>query len=134
MSKKLECLEPQILVEPPNFYNMRKSCCIQSTIRLSPIQQANQMMDLSSSFPGQKFTFLKQSFSDRDKNLVTTKGELKYGSWTDEEHKAFLKGYSKHGNHWSLIAKEFVFTRTREQIASHAQKALKKTIGIIIGK
>jgi SHAQKYF class myb-like DNA-binding protein len=48
------------------------------------------------------------------------------GIWNDEEHKQFMKGYKKHGRNWSLISKEFVPTRTRQQVRSHAQKFFRR--------
>lgn len=48
------------------------------------------------------------------------------GIWTKEEHELFLKGYNVYGNNWKKIAYEFVKTRTRSQLASHAQKYFSK--------
>nr|XP_004239479.1 transcription factor DIVARICATA-like [Solanum lycopersicum] len=43
--------------------------------------------------------------------------------WSEEEHRAFLCGLEKLGTgNWSEIAKQFVPSRTRTQISSHAQK------------
>jgi len=44
------------------------------------------------------------------------------GMWTLEEHEQFLLGYSMYGNDWKRISNEFVKTRSRSQLASHAQK------------
>jgi SHAQKYF class myb-like DNA-binding protein len=49
------------------------------------------------------------------------------GRWTRREHDCFIKGLEKHGEgNWLIIAKEFVPSRTRVQVASHAQKYLRK--------
>lgn len=50
----------------------------------------------------------------------------KEGFWTADEHAMFLKGYQKYGKKWTKIAKEFVPTRTAEQVANHARRCLKK--------
>ena len=50
--------------------------------------------------------------SDND-TIVTT---LKTGMWTSEEHTAFLAGYEKYKNRWSLIAENYVPTRSAKQI------------------
>ncbi|WMV54456.1 hypothetical protein MTR67_047841 [Solanum verrucosum] len=50
--------------------------------------------------------------------------KIKKGNrWTEDEHKAFLKGLDFHGKgNWTNIAKYFLPTRTSTQVASHAQK------------
>ncbi|KAG5575436.1 hypothetical protein H5410_055570 [Solanum commersonii] len=50
--------------------------------------------------------------------------KIKKGNrWTEDEHRAFLKGLDFHGKgSWTNIAKDFVPTRTSTQVASHAQK------------
>lgn len=50
------------------------------------------------------------------------------GAWTCQEHELFLKGHKIHGRNWALISKEFVKTRSRMQVASHAQKYFQKEI------
>ena len=43
--------------------------------------------------------------------------------WTEEEHRMFLMGLQKLGKgDWRGIARNFVFSRTPTQVASHAQK------------
>ncbi|KAK6775828.1 hypothetical protein RDI58_026829 [Solanum bulbocastanum] len=50
--------------------------------------------------------------------------KIKKGNrWTEDEHKAFLKGLDFHGKgNWTNIAKDFLPNRTLTQVASHAQK------------
>ncbi len=54
--------------------------------------------------------------------------ESKYltGKWSEEEHNLFLRGLEDYGHQWALIARHYVKTRERSQIASHAQKYFKK--------
>jgi SHAQKYF class myb-like DNA-binding protein len=46
----------------------------------------------------------------------------KRGTWTAEEHEGFLRGYELYGNDWKRISQELVPTRSKAQLASHAQK------------
>ncbi len=48
------------------------------------------------------------------------------GVWSKEEHDNFLIGLENCGHCWKKIASDYVPTRDRSQIASHAQKYLKK--------
>lgn len=75
----------------------------------------------------------KPSISTRNKRTSNTssrgtkrKKRYNIGAWTKEEHERFLLGYKECGRNWSYIAKKFVKTRGRTQIASHAQKWFKK--------
>jgi SHAQKYF class myb-like DNA-binding protein len=52
-----------------------------------------------------------------------------HGRWTAEEHEQFVLGFQTCGRDWSRIAREFVTTRMRSQVASHAQKYLMKIEG-----
>jgi SHAQKYF class myb-like DNA-binding protein len=54
------------------------------------------------------------------------KSKINNGVWSEEEHERFVQGYKECGRNWSRIAKVFVKTRERTQIASHAQKWFKK--------
>lgn len=49
-----------------------------------------------------------------------------HGRWTSREHEQFVLGFRTCGRDWSRIAREFVPTRMRSQVASHAQKYLMK--------
>ena len=51
---------------------------------------------------------------------------MRKGIWLYEEHEQFLKGYAKYGNDWKKVSEEFVPTRSRAQLASHAQKYFSK--------
>ena len=46
---------------------------------------------------------------------------MKFGRWDAEEHKRFLDAMKMYGNSWKLV-REYVKTRTEDQIRSHAQK------------
>jgi SHAQKYF class myb-like DNA-binding protein len=44
------------------------------------------------------------------------------GPWSDTEHEDFLIGLQECGSgQWRMIADKYVKTRTRTQVASHAQ-------------
>ncbi|KAL0491094.1 hypothetical protein AKO1_009711 [Acrasis kona] len=52
---------------------------------------------------------------------------LNDGSWSDEEHDKFMLGLEECGyGKWRLISEVYVKTRTRVQVASHAQKYFNK--------
>ena len=52
----------------------------------------------------------------------TATGEKeKIGRWSEEEHKVFLEGLTKHGKQWKIIA-GMIGTRTVVQVRTHAQK------------
>ena len=46
------------------------------------------------------------------------------GVWKEEEHNLFLQGLENVGENWKLISEIYVKTRSRRQVASHAQKFL----------
>lgn len=53
--------------------------------------------------------------------------KMNTGTWTECEHKNFLLGLSIYGRgKWKKIALKFVKTRNATQVASHAQKYMKK--------
>jgi SHAQKYF class myb-like DNA-binding protein len=54
------------------------------------------------------------------------KQKFNQGAWTTQEHEQFLKGLSVCGHQWKKIAVQFVRTRSRRQVASHAQKYLER--------
>jgi SHAQKYF class myb-like DNA-binding protein len=68
----------------------------------------------------------KKSKTLGDKGNLFSFAQLEVGVWNNHEHELFLKGYDKYGRNWSLISKEFVTTRTRQQVRSHAQKFFRK--------
>ena len=47
------------------------------------------------------------------------------GRWTEEEHKAFLRGLATYGNEWKKVA-QHIPTRSSSQLRSHAQKYFAK--------
>ncbi|KAG7583763.1 Myb domain plants protein [Arabidopsis suecica] len=63
-------------------------------------------------------------YPDDDNVSLTEATQSKHGiPWTEEEHRLFLDGLNKYGKGaWSMISREFVKTRTKIQVASHAQK------------
>ena len=67
---------------------------------------------------------IEQSLSRISKPQKQRNNRHNQGRWTDEEHELFLKGFQICGRDWSRISREFVTTRMRSQVASHAQKYL----------
>ncbi|KAJ6808995.1 transcription factor DIVARICATA-like [Iris pallida] len=69
---------------------------------------------------------MRQSYcvgAKRSGGRLTDQERKKGVPWTEEEHKMFLMGLKKHGKgDWRSISRNFVFTRTPTQVASHAQK------------
>ncbi len=57
-----------------------------------------------------------------------------HGRWSATEHEAFVHAFKVCGRDWSRIAREFVRTRMRSQVASHAQKYLMKMEGGIVSQ
>lgn len=50
-------------------------------------------------------------------------GVYKKGRWSKDEHERFLEGIRRLGKgRWAEIAERFVISRSRVQVASHAQK------------
>ncbi|XLR42372.1 hypothetical protein S83_027032 [Arachis hypogaea] len=58
--------------------------------------------------------------------LTKTTERKKTVHWTQQEKELFLRGYKELGRNWKRISEDYVKTRTKEQVASHAQKVLKK--------
>lgn len=52
--------------------------------------------------------------------------EYNSGSWSAAEHEAFLKGFQENGRRWKVISQLYVKTRSRSQVAAHAQKYFAK--------
>jgi len=63
--------------------------------------------------------------TSQDQEFAMSSG-LREGRWTPREHELFLEGYRQFGRSWKDIA-TVVFTRTPEQIRTHAQKYFGKT-------
>jgi SHAQKYF class myb-like DNA-binding protein len=72
------------------------------------------------------FVFKDFSFASNKVRFVNTthlKEGINDGSWSETEHNAFLLGLKECGKgKWRDIAEKYVKTRTRTQVASHAQK------------
>jgi SHAQKYF class myb-like DNA-binding protein len=60
--------------------------------------------------------------TERTNKLPQKPTDYNTGPWTDEEHEAFLRGYKEVGRQWKQIATNYVKTRDRRQVSSHAQK------------
>lgn len=77
------------------------------------------MIDCPSDIDEQEQTFCVLGKRGRDFNQARKKGV----PWTEEEHRQFLLGLSKHGKgDWKSISRNFVISKNPTQVASHAQK------------
>ncbi|KAG2382739.1 hypothetical protein C9374_005319 [Naegleria lovaniensis] len=82
----------------------------------------------SSSMKSSPYQFMNFSISNDNSKIkfVNAQHQLKGindGSWTEKEHEDFVRGLNECGKgKWREIAEKFVKTRTRTQVASHAQK------------
>ncbi|EFC44047.1 predicted protein [Naegleria gruberi] len=77
------------------------------------------------SFENVEFVTPKRK-SNRGRKPKPKKVNVSEGPWTEEEHDLFMLGYEECGKNWSKIADEYVPSRSRTQIASHAQKYFRK--------
>lgn len=67
-----------------------------------------------------------KSSSSSGHNKNTANQVTNEGPWSEEEHAKFLQGLQEMGRNWTKIAKDYVKSRVRTQVASHAQKYFKK--------
>jgi hypothetical protein len=65
--------------------------------------------------------YLKPKLSSKLINFYVIEGH-----WKKDENERFKLGYAMLGKQWTRISKEFVKTRDRDQVISHAQKILPK--------
>lgn len=128
--KKLDILEP----DPFSFKRPKPHLHVQIPIEIPKLKIPNpeqEKFEKLKYYVTLKQTIPQKKLKKMNINLSTT-AELSFpkdtkdGKWTDQEHELFLKGYEKYGNDWSRISKEFVTTRNRRQVRSHAHKYLKK--------
>ncbi|XP_006340288.1 uncharacterized protein [Solanum tuberosum] len=77
----------------------------------------------SGKVPLPKYERMQSSSSCRSRSSGAGVERRKGLPWTAEEHRSFLQGLAKHGKgDWRGISRNFVFSRTPTQVASHAQK------------
>ncbi|XP_004251428.2 uncharacterized protein [Solanum lycopersicum] len=77
----------------------------------------------SGKVPLPKYERMRSSSSRRRRSSGAGVERRKGVPWTEEEHRSFLQGLAKHGKgDWRGISRNFVFSRTPTQVASHAQK------------
>eukprot|EP01080_Neovahlkampfia_damariscottae_P004748 gene4748-8330_t len=71
--------------------------------------------------------FIRTNSNVEQNTKSSNETKFQIGHWTDAEHQAFLKGLKELGRgRWSEIAEHYVPTRSRVQVASHAQKYFEK--------
>eukprot|EP01080_Neovahlkampfia_damariscottae_P008071 gene8071-12532_t len=138
---KLPCLEPEIVLSPPDFplMNLFKREEITTASAASSQKQFFQTfnklvaitprMDKEHKIPQyQKTTEVNSLKVEKPKyNMKSLKRNTQFnnGHWSELEHRNFMKGYEVCGRQWAQIAKEFVKTRSRIQVISHAQQFIK---------
>lgn len=91
---------------------------VPSSRETSPLRQAEgQFVDMGRILPSKP----------RKTTTQSPKQKINDGQWSEDEHKRFLEGLRVCGKgKWRAIADNFVKTRTRIQVASHAQKYFMK--------
>lgn len=118
-TKKLECLEPTVYLRPPCIYFKPYSEGIFTTSTPCILSQEFH-------FKPTKFEEEKEQelVNDQKENSET---EMNRGEWSKEEHVLFIQGNKIYRKNWAMIAKNFVKTRTRQQVRNHAVKYFLKT-------
>ncbi|KAK2454165.1 transcription factor MYBS3 [Trifolium repens] len=101
----------------------KKPTKVDDTIKISN----NRMEDINYIHDDDKNenSILEQGNENENNNNSMSNNEKmkKVKSWTEKEHKAFLKGLKAVGKgRWKNISRNFVITKTPTQVASHAQK------------
>lgn len=122
MQHKLECYEPKISLCPPVYF-------FKPFYELEKVQKHAPLAKFTPTHNFEKKTYFKkeshsdesQEVSEEDMNNLDN-SEMNRGEWTKEEHESFVKGNLLHGKNWALIAKQFVKSRTRQQVRNHAVK------------
>ncbi|KAF0984181.1 hypothetical protein FDP41_007358 [Naegleria fowleri] len=93
----------------------------------APKKSKKTSSDTNSSKPS-PFQFMNFSISNDTSKIKFVKAQhqlrgINDGSWTEKEHEDFVRGLNECGKgKWREIAEKYVKTRTRTQVASHAQK------------
>ena len=67
----------------------------------------------------------KKRFVVRKGNIFRINNETSNGKWTEEEHKKFIEGLYIYNCSWCDI-RQYILTRSPDQIRSHAQKFYKR--------
>eukprot|EP00826_Nyctotherus_ovalis_P015834 TRINITY_DN14538_c0_g1_i2.p1 TRINITY_DN14538_c0_g1~~TRINITY_DN14538_c0_g1_i2.p1 ORF type:complete len:177 (-),score=29.47 TRINITY_DN14538_c0_g1_i2:165-695(-) len=108
------------------FGKLSRTLPIPKFLQSLPNEDDSNRTPSESSVPLKKS--IKKSFGRRNlkRSHKIDKGKLeeagmKFGRWDMEEHERFLEAMGMFGNSWKLV-REYVRTRTEDQIRSHAQK------------
>eukprot|EP01080_Neovahlkampfia_damariscottae_P008230 gene8230-55_t len=146
---KLTCLEPKIEPAPPAFPSVNLFNDHYHNYKFMP--QSFRASFKSNHFASPLYTPLKDNNSilkrfentqnlkennsktktntaiQKPQHLMKSKKQSQFnnGHWSTEEHENFLKGFKACGRQWAQIAKEYVKTRSRIQVISHAQQFIK---------
>ncbi|KAL0486233.1 transcription factor MYB1R1 [Acrasis kona] len=133
-------LEPHVAVEPPRlpkiqFYNeLSDHAAVQPTsetpqeVTVSSVEKVKKRkVEDKKGLVFKGFALQPDSKKIKFVNDEKLKEGKNDGAWSEMEHASFLEGLDKCGiGQWRGIAENHVKTRTRTQVASHAQKFLKK--------
>eukprot|EP01080_Neovahlkampfia_damariscottae_P007164 gene7164-11477_t len=143
-SAPIPVMEPKVCVEPTNMnfafrpYKISKNYNFQHIplMQTTPVQKpapfnVNYSKIVENTFgvaPTSPVQIHHHHQAPQNNYFKETKGSsqtstnLNRGEWNKEEHDLFMKGYKKYEKNWAMIAKEFVKTRTRQQVRNHAVK------------
>jgi len=141
-SSAIPVMEPTVCLEPENMQYVFRPYKIQKTYNFPSIQRRTQQQQrpicninyskiVENNFGHQLHPqILQQHIQQQNPNHCynETKGstqntqQLNRGEWNKEEHDLFMKGYKKYEKNWAMIAKDYVKTRTRQQVRNHAVK------------
>jgi SHAQKYF class myb-like DNA-binding protein len=123
IKKKLQITQENV----PNQISNDAQEIIQKLTRIEPESSGSMNTNMGKDFVFKRFTFEPNNNKFKFVNIEHQKEGINDGAWTKREHELFLLGLNRFGHgHWRDIAEFYVKTRTRTQVASHAQKYFAK--------
>jgi SHAQKYF class myb-like DNA-binding protein len=125
----IETMEPSIILSPPDsiYHSLFMERHHANTfLNPFPFEKRIGSVTIGDVYQGEYASIEKCKSMKPSSCIMNTQGMPNEGTWSSEEHERFLIGLDKIGRNWTRISKEFVKTRSRTQVASHAQKYFKK--------